>query len=762
MENNYLRKIRENCTHHEVNKNKRVLLSSPENTNQSKAQFPNSFSIPISSSNKQLSYGLESLSTVSSCKKKKLEEDKNLSQSNKALLSADISLLETIGCCYEVKKKCSQSNNKKESVITKDGLLSYSQDKIKCLVEDLEAINDGENDDMAWDMSTTINEDEVTTECNSFTSRKNGFGLSDLETDILSDQSMLEIIKESEEVEKVLNDNDTSYSALMSKGGTITPSNKIKNQQFMKTKSCSSNLEQNENLFFGLPSKVKQLIKKYKGIENLYAWQEECLNLPAIKSRKNLVYSLPTSGGKTLVAEILILQELLSRKKDVLFVLPYVSIAQEKVRALSPFAVDLRFLVEEYAGNRGNYPPKKRKHANTVYIATIEKGLGLVHSLLEKGRLNEVGLAVIDELHLIGEAGRGANLESLLSKLLCFPGNLQVVAMSATIGNIDEVAKFLRAETYSRDFRPVELTEYIKVNDEMFVVDHKPNNSVPLTFHSNLKFPYSQEMQQTDPDQIGGLVNEVVPEHSCLVFCHSKLTCENIASLVCKILNKKILEHKLEEKKALYYALRMEGNGVVCQILSKTLPFGVAYHHSGLTMAERVLLEEAFLAKTLCCICCTSTLAAGVNLPAKRVILRSPYIGNQFMSFSKYKQMIGRAGRAGLGETGESILVCKPSDTQKVAALMGSSIENCNSQMDDIALSDLVLSAIHLSITRTDDDLMEFFDYTLLTEQASHAGIDVKSKVRDALNSLIELEGVKRTNSFLHLTSFGRAAAKGM
>jgi POLQ-like helicase len=85
-----------------------------------------------------------------------------------------------------------------------------------------------------------------------------------------------------------------------------------------------------------------------------------------------------------------------------------------------------------------------------------------------------------------------------------------------------------------------------------------------------------------------------------------------------------------------------------------------------LTGDEKNLLQEAYQSGTLCCICCTSTLAAGVNLPAKRVILRSPYVGRDFINLSCYKQMIGRAGRVGFGETGESILICKTNETQKV------------------------------------------------------------------------------------------------
>lgn len=84
--------------------------------------------------------------------------------------------------------------------------------------------------------------------------------------------------------------------------------------------------------------------------------------------------------------------------------------------------MELGFHVEEYAGSKGAYPPKKRRRKHTVYVATIEKGLGLIHSLIENERLKELGLVVVDELHLIGEQNRGANLESVLSKIIFVEG----------------------------------------------------------------------------------------------------------------------------------------------------------------------------------------------------------------------------------------------------------------------------------------------------------------------------------------------------
>ncbi|XP_033891950.2 helicase POLQ-like isoform X3 [Acipenser ruthenus] len=412
--------------------------------------------------------------------------------------------------------------------------------------------------------------------------------------------------------------------------------------------------------FFGLPSKVKELFQKHRGIKELYEWQRTCLTLESVQQRKNLIYSLPTSGGKTLVAEILILRELLCRKKDALFILPYVAIVQEKVRGLASFGLELDFIIEEYAGSKGKYPPIKRRLKNSLFIATIEKGHSLVNSLIEANRLENVGLIVVDELHMLGEGSRGAILEITLAKVLFASKTTQIIGMSATLNNVGDLQKFLKAENYSSDFRPVQLKEYVKLSDCIYEVDCKEEDC--FKFSRPLSFKYSSNMKKMDPDHLIALVTEVIPMHSCLMFCPTKKNCENVAGMICKYLNKCFIQHREKEKTDLLDEIRSAGNGSICSVLKQTVPFGIAYHHSGLTNDERKLIEEAYSAGVLCLLTCTSTLAAGVNLPARRVILRSPYVATEFLKRNQYKQMVGRAGRAGIDTSGESILILQEKD----------------------------------------------------------------------------------------------------
>ncbi|XP_048640686.1 helicase POLQ-like isoform X3 [Marmota marmota marmota] len=529
--------------------------------------------------------------------------------------------------------------------------------------------------------------------------------------------------------------------------------------------------------FYSLPSKVRDLYVQFKGIEKLYEWQHTCLTLSSVQERKNLIYSLPTSGGKTLVAEILMLQELLCRRKDVLMILPYVAIVQEKISGLSSFAIELGFFVEEYAGSKGRFPPIKRREKKSLYIATIEKGHSLVNSLIETGRIDSLGLVVVDELHMIGEGSRGAILEMTLAKILYTSKTTQIIGMSATLNNVEDLQQFLQAEYYTSQFRPVELKEYLKINDTIYEVDSKADSG--MTFSRLLNYKYSDTLKKMDPDHLVALVTEVIPNYSCLVFCPSKKNCENVAEMICKFLSKEYLKQREKEKCELIKNLRNMSSGNLCPVLKRTIPFGVAYHHSGLTNDERRLLEEAYSTGTLCLFTCTSTLAAGVNLPARRVILRAPYVAKEFLKRNQYKQMIGRAGRAGIDTIGESILILQEKDKQQVVLnlvleLISRPLENCYSclvQEFTKGIQTLFLSLIGLKIATNLDDIYHFMNGTFFAVQQKTL-LKEKSLWEITVESLGYLteKGLLQKYTVLseeelqynfHITKLGRASFKG-
>ncbi|XP_013161542.1 PREDICTED: helicase POLQ-like [Papilio xuthus] len=475
-----------------------------------------------------------------------------------------------------------------------------------------------------------------------------------------------------------------------------------------ESNSKSKNNEVFKEHFYQLPMVVKGLFKTYRNIEKLYDWQEECLNLDAIQNRNNLIYALPTSGGKTLVAEILMLREVINRKHNVLFILPFVAIVQEKIWSLSPFALQLNFLVEEYAAGKGHIPPKKRRAKNSIYIATIEKGLALVRSLIELDRLHEIGLIVVDELHLIGEEGRGATLESLLTIVKFANRNIQIVGMSATIGNLEEIAEFLEAAVYQREFRPVELTEYVKIGDMLHRIVWGPAGMETVP-ERQLHYDYTSAASRLDPDRLGGLVAEVVPAASCLIFCPTQHNAESVAMLLCKMQRKEMLSHRVSERAELARALAGEGAGP----LAAAARCGLAYHHAGLSSDERSLLENAFRSGVISVLCCTSTLAAGVNLPARRVIVRAPRLGRAPLTLPAYRQMAGRAGRAGVSDAGESILICGEREWSWVRGVVGGRMPGARSVLCG-AVPALLLSGAALRLAPRRADLVRLLRHSLL------------------------------------------------
>ncbi|XP_042524317.1 helicase POLQ-like isoform X2 [Dipodomys spectabilis] len=296
-----------------------------------------------------------------------------------------------------------------------------------------------------------------------------------------------------------------------------------------------------------------------------------------------------------------------------------------------------------------------------------------------------------------------------------------------------------------------------------------------MTFSRLLNYKYSDTLKKMDPDHLVALVSEVIPNYSCLVFCPSKKNCENVAEMLCKFLSKAHLKHREKEKCDVIKNLRNASNGNLCPVLKHTIPYGVAYHHSGLTNEERKLLEEAYSTGVLCLFTCTSTLAAGVNLPARRVILRAPYVAKEFLKSNQYKQMIGRAGRAGIDTIGESILIMQEKDKQQVLELISKPLENCYShlvQEFNKGIQSLFLSLIGLKIATNLSDIYQFMNGTLfgvqqkiLLKDKSLWEVTIESLRYLTEKGLLQRETICKSEEELqcnfHITKLGRASFKG-
>lgn len=311
--------------------------------------------------------------------------------------------------------------------------------------------------------------------------------------------------------------------------------------------------------------------------------------------------------------------------------------------------------------------------------------------MIQEGNLSDIGIIIVDELHMIGDNSRGYLLELLLTKLIYLQKRsdlteLQIVGMSATIPNLAEVANWLNAQLYITNYRPVPLFE--RIVNENILLDPKAEAEMKVATIEvsdlGIKSP--------EAPLIYSAIETVVDGYSALIFCSTKAQCENVSRMIAenifeygskrKVINErtaqlsaKILEQVNGEKiRNLLSALKRCSVGLDAN-LERVVRYGVAFHHASLSIDERSLVENSFRDGTIRILCSTTTLSAGVNLPARRVLICSPYdYRGGLLDVTSYQQMIGRAGRKGIDIQGESFLFCKQRDLSQTLKLVHSSL----------------------------------------------------------------------------------------
>lgn len=250
--------------------------------------------------------------------------------------------------------------------------------------------------------------------------------------------------------------------------------------------------------------------------------------------------------------------------------------------------------------------------------------------------------------------------------------------MSATMINVPEVARWLDAALYRTTWRPVQLRQLVKVPSQ------RPGDKAQLVaIPEDMPCLSLEELLQRTPerralpalsddaDHLAWLAKETIDEGGAvLVFCGTKGYCRTVAQDMQKVLRDPLPVRSGAappppgcDRASLQAELRalmgQTGASPVLADLVELVGHGLAFHNSDLGSKERAVVERGFRQGTISVLTATSTLAAGVNLPARRVIFAHPWVASTrtLLNAASYRQMSGRAGRAGLDSVGESILV---------------------------------------------------------------------------------------------------------
>lgn len=456
---------------------------------------------------------------------------------------------------------------------------------------------------------------------------------------------------------------------------------------------------------FGMPRKVISVLKK-SGLKELYPPQEDAIENGLLDLEKSFIVSVPTASGKTLISELLAVRSILKRGGKCLYIVPLRALATEKLEDFKKYeSIGIKSTI-----STGEYDSKDPWLANyDIIVTTSEKADSLLRHKSEW--LREVKVLVVDEIHLITDGYRGPTLEVTIAKLLHLIPDLIVLGLSATIKNAPELASWLDAKLITSDWRPVILKEGVYSNGEIFFDDSK-----------------LIEVETIVKGEVLNLALETVKSKGqSLVFVNTRAGSERFAldaipgtKRFVQKAEKKVLERFAKEVlKALPEPTR------ICKRLSRCIEGGTAFHHAGLTAAQRKIVEDTFRGNYIKVLSATPTLAAGVNLPARRVIIRDytrydSGLGRIEIPVMEIKQMAGRAGRPKYDDVGEAILVAKSYEERShlLENYVLASPEAIYSKLAvESAIRTHTLAAIATGYADSYPSLVEFFKKTFFAHQ---------------------------------------------
>ena len=499
-----------------------------------------------------------------------------------------------------------------------------------------------------------------------------------------------------------------------------------------------------------IPESVKQVIIS-SGITELYPPQEEAIRAGALEG-KNLVLASPTASGKTLIAELCALKHILEKDGKVLYLTPLRALASEKYQEFKKYTVikkrsGRRVSVGISTGDYDSSDPWLEKF--DIIVTTNEKADSL---LRHRARwVNEISLVVADEVHLLNDTERGPTLEVVLARLMQVNPDAQFLALSATVKNAEEAAEWLKAGSITTEWRPVVLKEGVILHDEIHFKDGG-----------------AHKIEKPTKNPAMNLALHIVKSGGqALVFASTRRNSVSLAKKAAA--NVKALISKPMKRSLTRIAEQILATGErtrISELLAQLVSQGTAFHHAGLGGSHRRIIEDAFRDGKIKVLTATPTLAFGVNLPARMVVIHDyrrydPGYGYYPITVLEYKQMAGRAGRPRYDKVGEALLIARTEDERDylMESYVLSEPERIWSKLAvERILRSHVLATIAADFAHTEQGIYDFFGRTFYAYQYDPRAI--KGVITKILKFLYDERMIEVSGENVYATKFGRRVSE--
>ena len=494
-----------------------------------------------------------------------------------------------------------------------------------------------------------------------------------------------------------------------------------------------------------IPKAVKDLLLG-EDISLLYPPQEEAIKAGALEGQ-NLVLASPTASGKTLIAELCMTKHILERGGKTLYLTPLRALASEKYSEFKKYSKLINNGHKiKIALSTGDFNSSdQRLSKNDIVITTNEKADSLLRHRSEW--ISDITLVVVDEIHLLNDSSRGPTLEVTLTKLKETLPNAQYLALSATVRNAEEVAEWLNATAITTDWRPVKLIEGVYLKGSVL-------------FNDGTQIKIMKDRHQ-DPS-INVAMHVVQQGGQALIFANTRRRSITYAKRASKALKNGLTKNNKRALKKIQDKILVTGERTkLGEILADIVINGAAFHHAGLSAGHRKIVEDNFREGKLKIISATPTLAAGVNLPARMVVISSyeRYVSGYGMypiSVLEYKQMAGRAGRPQYDKLGESVLISRTEDKQDylLESYIFAKPERLWSKLAiERTLRAHVLATLASGFAQTEEGVYNFFKKTFHAHQYGFHSIG--EMVTKVLRFLLKEKMIEFKGKHLRATTFG-------